>query len=190
MHFKSCLISVGIASNLMATAANAQSLIGATIEFGAYYPTPSSPISNKVSATVGDNIEFTSIGNLNLAGYVVADADVDISASQIYIDYSWSGASASGGFNGYVFNFSNLGGQKITGVSLASSTTLPLNNIGLSFDADSVLISLPGTTVSPSSILAVDVQVASVPEPAAFALFVVGGVVLLASRGGKQRTSA
>lgn len=190
MQSKSCLISVAIASSLLATAANAQSLTGATVEFGVYYPTPSSPISSKVSATVGDDVEFKSIGKLNLQGYVVADADVDISANQIYIDYSWSGTSASGGFNGYVLNFSNLVDQSITGVSIASSTTLPLNNIALSYDADSVFISLPGTTASPSSILAVDVQVASVPEPESIALFVFGGVVLLARRTGKQRVSA
>jgi hypothetical protein len=182
MQSKSALTFAAIAVAVLAPSAKAQSLIGSTVEFGNYYPTSSSPISSKVSSLVGGNVEFTNIGSLSLPGFVVANADIDVSASQIYIDYSWSGTSASGAFNGYVFNFSNLGASSISGVSLASSTTLPPNKVGLSFDADSVFISLPSTTVSSSSVLAVNVLLTPVPEPMSSALFVAGGIALLAKR--------
>lgn len=162
--------------------ASAQSLLGSTVEFGVYYPTPTSAISTKVSTTVQDGVEFSQIGNLNLPGWIVANANVDISANRIHFDYDFSGTTSSGAFNGYVFDFSNLGGQVITGVSLGNDTNLPVNQISLSSDADSVLISLPRTTISPSSVLSVDVQLAPVPEPATTSLLLAGGLLIAALR--------
>lgn len=178
MSGKSVFLAAVVASSMLSSAANAQSLLGSTVEFGVYYPTSTSPISSQVSAKVGVGVEFTQIGNLNLPGWIVANADVDISANRIDFDYAFNGTTSNGAFNGYVFNFSNLGGQTITGVSLASETNLPLDNISLSFDADSVLLSLPATAISSSSVLAVDVQLAPVPEPATTYLLLAGGLLV------------
>ena len=189
MFGKSSYCAAMVASCFISTAVNAQSLVGSSVEFGVYYPTSTSPISTKVSATVHGDIEFTQIGNLNLPGWIVANADVDVSETRIFIDYAFNGTTASGAFNGYVFDFSNLNGQTITWVSLAGETTLAPNNVSLSFDSDSVWISLPGTAISSSSILAVDVQLAPVPEPATAALILAGGLMIATTVRRRARRS-
>ena len=175
------LSSALVVSCALSTGVCAQSLLGSTVEFGAYYPTPSSPISHKVVATVNDGIEFTQIGSLNLPGWWVGNADVDISADRIHFDYASSGTSSNGAFNGYVFNFQGLGGQAITGVTLDGATNLPIGSVSLQFDSDSVLISIPNTPFSPDSVLAVSIQLAPVPEPGAVSMLLAGGLLLAVS---------
>lgn len=182
--------SAVIASCVFSAGLHAQTLLGSTVEFGVYYPSPTSPISQVVSTTVSDGVEFTGIGALNRPGWFVADADVDVSASSILFDYSGAGTTANGAFNGYVFNFENLGGYFITGIELDGATTFAPDRVSLSFEPNSVFISIPNTPFSPSSVLAVNLQIAPVPEPATASLMLAGGLLIAAAARRRSKVAS
>lgn len=164
-----------------AASAHAVGFDGANVNFGVYMPTSTSPISQQVDTVVGPGIELHNISNLALPGARVADADVDFSATQISVAYLEDIISVGGSFNGYVMNYSGAEVPAITGVSLNSSTNIDSNLIALSYDSDSVFISLARTPLTPDSLLVVDV--ALVPEPETYAMLLAGlGLIGFLSR--------
>jgi hypothetical protein len=165
-------ITFGIFSLIMmlvtATSTHAAGIEGANVNFGVYMPTSTSPISQQVDTVVGPGVELHNIANLALPGDRVADANIDFSATQISISYLENIVSVGGPFNGYVINFSGTEVPAITGASVNSATNIDNNSIALSFDSDSVFISLASVPLTPSSLLVVDVSL--VPEPEAYAM--------------------
>jgi hypothetical protein len=155
-----------------ATSTHAVGIDGANVNFGVYMPTTTSPISYQVDTVVGPGIELQSIANLALPGARVANADIDFSATQISINYLENILAVGGPFNGYVINFSGAEVPAITGASVNSSTNIDSNSIALSFDSDSVFISLARVPLTPSSLLVVDV--ALVPEPETYTMLLAG----------------
>jgi hypothetical protein len=146
-------------------------LAGSQVSAGLYCcaapPGPATLFSNIVTATVGPSIEFP---DSSLFGAGVTPVKIDVGATTIDIAYSSTVTTAAGSFNGYVFEFS--GAPTINGVSVGSISTV--SPVGLSFTANTVLVNLAATSLTPSSRLLVNVQLAPVPEPATAALAVFG----------------
>lgn len=173
---KFAIASVAAACSL-ATASHAQGLTGSEVT-GAVYccqaPTEEYRFSNFVTATVGPDIEFPD-GAFTPTGpsqRPVIPVEIDIGAGTIDIRYTRGDVAASGAFNGYVFDFSGAPG--IASVSLdALSTVTPAS---LSWDADTVLVSVAALSLPLDSRILLNVS--PVPEPRTYALLL-GGVALL-----------
>ena len=165
-------LSFAIAMIVSTTAAYGAGVDGANVNFGVYYPTSTSPISQQVNAVVGTGVEFQNIASLANPGFIVGNANVDISATQISFDYLTNLTTAKGSFNGYILNFSGPGVPAITGVSLDSATNINPVSINLSYDSNSVFISLPNVLLTPDSFLVVNLQ--PVPEPETYAMLLAG----------------
>ncbi len=144
---------------------------GAKVQLASYCctnPTESNRISDVLIAVVGSETEFPLIENSdnNTDGLRVVDADVDINNTQIEIDYAKTTTLASGLFNGYVFDFGPIGTiPDIKSISLNSATTFDESDIDLSFDSDTIRISLPGQRITPDSLILVDVLFHSKQSP-------------------------
>lgn len=141
---------------------------------------PSEPFRFTVpaSATVGAGLEFPAGSLSALGGYDLIDSDVDVSAFTIDLVYRESGEAAGGGFNGYGFDFAGLAGQRIAGVTLNPASSFAPDEVGLSFDADSVFYDGSGLVFEPGTRVSIDVALAPVPEPAS-ALSLAAGLALL-----------
>jgi hypothetical protein len=136
---------------------NEPSLVGSNVAFSVHCcsspPSEADLISGVVDATVGEAVEYPAIsGSGNGAnGTSVIDADVDISAAAISIQYGSPFAASSGAFNGYVFEFTG-GNVLIQSANLAPTTTAPEGSISVSHDESSVSVDVAnlrgdGTTV-------------------------------------------
>jgi hypothetical protein len=137
-----------------------QGLEGASVNFGVYLPTPTSPISAALNGVVNSAVEFPEIGNTSLPGrFLTINADVDVTARQIIIDYAQFARASSADFNGYVFNFFGNNIPKITGASLGAGSTFLPTQVGLSFDEDSVFINVANLSINPDSQIVIDLQV-------------------------------
>jgi hypothetical protein len=175
-------VLIATVSALGLSQAYAAGLDGSTVTFGVYYPTPTTPISQVVSTTVGSGIEFSNIDSLALPGWIVAKADVDVSQSQILIDFDWTGTGASGSFNGYVFEFSGPLNTTILNATLNPLTSLVNGAVTVTFDSNTIWLNLPLSTVNPSSQIVVDVVATAVPEPTTAILLGTGAAALLIAR--------
>jgi len=142
--------------------ASTTGLEGAEVQFAVYCcssPTESNRTSDVLSAVVGPGIEYPVIEN---SGGSVIGANVNISNSQIDVDYTQFSTSTNGSFNGYVLNFKPISDfPKIEGVSVNPATTFNPNVIDLSFDSDTIRMSLPGQRITPDSRILIDITFAS-----------------------------
>jgi Bacterial pre-peptidase C-terminal domain len=137
-----------------------QGLEGANVNFGVYLPTPASPISASLNAVVNSAVEFPEIGNTSLPGrFFTINADVNVTARQIIIDYSQFARASSADFNGYVFDFSGNNIPTITGAFLGAGSSFSPTQVGLSFDSDSVFVNVAGLSINPDSQIVIDLQV-------------------------------
>jgi hypothetical protein len=137
-----------------------QGLEGANVNFGVYLPTPTSPISAPINAIVNSTVEFPEIGNTSLPGrFFTINADVNVTARQIIIDYSQFARASTAAFNGYVFDFSGNNIPTITGVSLGAGSSFSPTQVGLNFDSDSVFVNVAGLSINPDSQIVIDLQV-------------------------------
>lgn len=136
---------------------------GAEVQFAVYCctnPTESNRRSDVLLARVGSETEYPLIENSanNTGGLNVIDADIDINNSQIKIDYAETTTFSSGLFNGYVFDFGPIGSfPDIRSIRVNSATTFDERDIDLSFDSDTIRISLPGQSITPDSLILIDV---------------------------------
>jgi hypothetical protein len=137
-------------------------LDGAGVEFAVHCCASSSTFNQRsdlLTSTVGNGVEFPSIEE---SGFQIAAADIDISSTQIEINYIKSARFGTGKFNGYVFEFTSIRNlADIKGVSLNSATTLRSGAVQLSFESNTVRISLAGQRVTSRSRIVVDVSFTS-----------------------------
>ena len=142
--------------------ASTTGLDGVEVEFAVYCcsnSTESNRTSDVLSAVVGSEIEYPFIEN---SGGSVISAHINISNSQIDVDYTKFSTTANGSFNGYVLNFKPISDfPEIESVSVNSATTFNPSVINLSFDSDTIRMSLPGQRVTPDSRILIDITFAS-----------------------------
>ena len=143
-------------------------------------PIESDRFTEPAAATVGAGVEFPS-GSIVTIGYDLIESSIDVSAFAIDLRYAETSTAANAPFNGYGFDFSGLGAQRIAAVVLNPLSTFAPGSVGLTFDADSVFYSASGLSFTPDSRILIDVTLAPVPE-AGTALMFAAGIALLGLR--------
>lgn len=163
--------------------ASAAGLEGVEVTVAAYCcsgPVEADRFTIPATAVVGPGVEFPS-GSIVSTTRVLIGSNIDVSAFAIDLQYTETMTAAVAAFNGYGFDFSGLGSNRIAGVSLNPLSTFAAGSVGLAFDADSVYYNGSGLSFTPSSRVLIDVVLSPVPEPAA-ALMLLSGLVLVSRR--------
>lgn len=174
------LCMIAVAASLAAGSAFATSFTGDTLDGAYYFPDTSTVYQDDGSAVAPTSFYFAT-------GYPNTTATV--SSDQITLSFDAGGGSfTSATFNGVVIT--DLTSSDITGVTLDGATSVPgFTASDVSFTSDSVSLNLQGLSVpSSSDVVVVDVSFGAVPEPAAWALMLlgvgaVGGALRLSRRG-------
>lgn len=109
-------------------------------------PSDANLLGAEREADVGPGVEFPDLSGTN-GSISTIPADIDIEASSVVITYHADETTAEGDFNGYVLDFSGTASPRITNVAFSTQSTVNLSSATADFDAHSVLINLPGTTV-------------------------------------------
>jgi hypothetical protein len=133
-------------------------------------PIPADLISNMVTGTVPVSFPEGSLHQTSSLG--VIPVSFDITADQIIGTYTAPTLAASGSFNGYVFEFSDLT-SPITNVTDDPLSTF--NPVGVTFDDASIDVNVASQLTTGTFILDVTTGGSlAVPEPASIALLSAG----------------
>jgi hypothetical protein len=174
------LCAVALAASLATGSAFAAGFTGDTLD-GAYYFPDTSTVYQDDGSSVAPTSFFFPTGFPNTTATVSSD--------QITLSFdAGGGAFTSASFNGVVIT--DLTSSEISGVTLDGATSVPgFNASDISFTSDSVSLNLQSLGVpSASDVVVVDVNFGAVPEPASWALMLlgvgaVGGTLRLSRRG-------
>ena len=156
-------------TNAVATASGAstQSFEGSTLDFQYYFPTSGSPYSgaDNGSFVVGPGVEVTDIASV---------ATLDVSGTNILVDFTLDSSWTSAAFNGWVLSDQTDSLAAILGVTINPATNLggfSLSNV--SWTGDSITVNWQGLTFDANTIVSLDVafneDTPVVPEPATWA---------------------
>jgi hypothetical protein len=143
-----------------------------------------------LTKTVDSAVEFPEGSITNTGGLQIFGFNLDIHTDSFQTTYTDAGRTGSGSFNGYVLDFS--GAPTIQNISLNPVSTFSSSQVDLTFDADTVSVSLPGVVVTVGSQLIVDIQFAAapIPEPATYALMLAGLTLTIGMRLRKSGSPA
>ncbi len=146
--------------------ANAALLDGKTINYQYYFPNVSSPYSNSDN---GDKVVGAGIEVSNVAENI---ATMDISDTNIYIDFLSSSSWTISTFNGFKLTDTLNNIANFTSVSINSATNMvgfSLSNITVL--ADEIWVNWQGLSFDANTIVSLDLNTSAVPVPAALFLF-------------------
>jgi hypothetical protein len=152
-------------------------LDGKTIKYQYYYPDLSSPYAyaGNGNYVVGSNVEITDIANGTYYNIIPYYGTIDISDSNIYVEFiisdSWNPAAFSG------FEITDALGtiSNFTSVSINTVTNMSgLDPSRIIFDSDHIWVNWQGLTFYDSTIVSLDITSTSVPEPATMLLLGLG----------------
>lgn len=158
-------------------------LDGKTVNYQYYFPGLGSPYGNAANGdyVVGAGVEVSNIAD--------GRGTLDISDSNLYIDYanasSWVGAA----FNGFVITDILNDISDFTGVTINAATNLVGFDLSrISFDNNQIWVNWQGLSFDANTIVSLDLQGGQVPEPESLALFGLGVIALVGSL--KKRKTA
>jgi hypothetical protein len=161
-------------------------LMGATVSFGGYCCASSTApdlFTNVLTGTVPVSFPVGSL--VSVTTLAIIDASFDITADQIIETSGVTALAASGGFNGVVYDFSDLS-SPITDVTVDPlSTLMP---VSVTFTSDSVAVNVAGESISDGSQYILDVTTGGgaviIPEPSAISLVGLGltGLAVISRR--------
>lgn len=163
------LVRSVLAAGLVATApAFAGPIVGSTVNYQYYVPTASSPYFGAPNGNyvVGPGVEIAQM----LFGLGAA---IDISATQVVIDFDVTTQFGSAPFNGFALTDAFGTIDALNGVSIDGSTVLAgFDASRVSFTPDGLWVNWQGLNVDPSSrvVLNLDFGGGDAPEPSAPAL--------------------
>jgi hypothetical protein len=135
---------------------DAPSLDGATVHLEARSPR-TRPISARVAATVGAGVEFPNFEDHPLSGFFLADVDVNVSGHTIELVYDTTLLIPNATFNGYVIEFSDLGGDVISGVAVDPTTSSTLLAADVTLSGSSIDVNIANLSVTPGATLLLQV---------------------------------
>jgi hypothetical protein len=166
------------------SAAGAQSFDGSTLNYQYYFPNNGVPYpaASNGPFVVGPGIEVTNVSD--------GRATLDISGSNIFIDFIDTSNWGQATFNGWVLSDQTDNLAAILGVSIDPSTNLggfSLSNI--SFTDDSITVNWQGLDFTTSTVVSLNVAFgdAAVPEPSTWAMMLLGfGAAGVALRRGRK----
>lgn len=177
-------LACGFGCALLAFSANASLLDGLTLNYQYYFPDSFSAYSNASNGSfvVGPGVEVSNI--------VDNVGTMDVSDTQIVIQFTSSSSFTPGSFNGFVL--SGLSPSGFTGVTLDAASTMPgFTQADLAFTTDSISANWADLSFSAGQEVILDVggSVAAVPEPDTYALMLAGlgmlGVMIKSRRGAR-----
>lgn len=176
------LAAVVMLSLGFSVAANATLLEGKTVNYQYYFPTLADPYeADNGNKVVGAGIEVSDV----VAGWL--DATLDISDTNLLMDFAIGGGITEADFNGWVLTdvFGEI--QDFTSVTINAATNMVgFDASRISVTGDSISVNLQGLSYNDDTIVSLDVHGGSVPEPATLALLGLGFAVLTALRRRKQ----
>ena len=190
------LVSAAILSATYLTIAilgHASTVVGSQVTATVDYPTLGTVTSNVITGTDPFTIPSGSLTS-TVPPIFVINANVDVGPTSIEVAYTEPATALTATFNGYVFDFANA--PAITGASLDPSSTFNSSQVGVGFNPDEVTINVEGLSVTPSSVILVDLTFApttttATPEPQSFALLLAGlgvtGVIGILRLRGQSR---
>jgi hypothetical protein len=143
--------------------------------------------TDPATAIVGPGIEFPSGSIVLTTSRDLIRSNIDVSAFAIDLQYTDTNTAAVAPFNGYGFDFSGLGPNRIAGVALNPLSSFAAGSIGLGFDKDSVFYSGAGLSFSPGSRVLIDVALSPVPEPGAWMMLLAGMSMLAPGLRNRRR---
>ncbi len=160
-------LAIGSLALLALPSAHAGLLTGKTVSFTYYFPTASSVYSSPANGNylVGAGVEIPTGVCCGFEGAV------DISDSNIRVDFHASSSYSGAAFNGFrvtdVFN-------TIDDFTLASVNAVTnmagFSAANVSFDANNIYVNWQGLSFEPGRVVSIDLAGAHVPEPGALSL--------------------
>jgi len=159
------VIALFVSVMLVPSNAFAVLLDGNTVEYQYLFNTIN---TNYANADNGNKVVGAGIEVSNVADSM---ASLDLSDTNIYVDYVRSGQWSLGSFNG--FRITDING---TIADFKSVEINPVTNLGffdssnITFDADHIWVDWHGLAFDQNTIVSLDIQGAPVPEPATMLL--------------------
>ena len=172
-HLVACAITLCVL--WMPASATGALLEGHNVEFQWLFPTINTPYADadNGSKLVGPDCEVNGVAGTS--------GSIDISDTNILIDFNAYGTLTSEAFNGFRITDINGTIPGFTGVTINPATTLSgVNNIHVAFDSDNVWVDLAGLYFTDDTIVSLDIS--AVPEPTSLSLLALGGLALLRRR--------
>ena len=166
------------------SAGDAQSFDGSTLNYQYYFADSGTPYpaADNGSFVVGPGLEVTDVSDER--------ATLDISGTNIFIDFLNSSNWTPADFNGWVLSDETDNLAAILGVSIDPATNMSgfsLSNI--SFTGDSIIVNWQGLSFTNTTVVSLNVSFgdAAVPEPGTWAMMLLGfGAVGVALRRGRK----
>ena len=152
-------------------------LDGKTVNYQYLFSDISTPYADAGNGdyVVGSGIEITNIANGAFYNQIPFYGTIDISDSNLYVDFmrgdTWMGVSFSG------FRITDALGQinDFTSVSINPVTNMAgLDLSRITFDSDHIWVNWQGLTFNSDTIVSVDINRTSVPEPTTMLLLGLG----------------
>jgi hypothetical protein len=160
-------------------------LDGKTINYQYYSPDLSSPYADAGNGiyVVGSGVEITNICNGAYFNSIPYYGTIDISDSNIYVDFITDAYFDPVPFNG--FQIKDIMGNidPFTSVSINPVTNMGgLNLNHITFDNDNIWVNLQGLQFTSDTIVSLDITSTSVPEPTTMLLLGLGLIGLADAR--------
>ena len=168
---KALCAALAASALLVSGTANAQSFDGATLNYQYYFPNSASPYGG------ADNGPFVAGAGVEVTNIADGMGTLDISGSNILVDFSSDSAFNGAAFNGWVLTDETDSLTAILGVTINPATNMAgfsLSN--LSWTGDSISVNWQGLGFNPGTFVSLDVSFGqtAVPEPSTWAMMLFG----------------